>query len=192
MVCTLMDHRTDVEMFKTQVEPWATGEWFHRKVLNILTSFESMVHVKSMENCCRFVFYNNIDRLYCRFPLKFPRNSCVLQWQKQIVSPSAHFLCLYTHWTWLLKNNFACAAHFFVHFFAVALHDYNVKLPDTSSGYTFYGGNVICVPICFFSLLLIFSLVQMATSISHFLTATIKFKCFSSSEFGLLYFFLSL
>ena len=104
MVCALMDHRNDVEMFKTQVEPWATGEWFHRKVLNILTSFESMVHVKSMENCFRFVFYNNIDRLYCRFPLKSPRNSCVLQWQKQIVSPSAHFLCLYTHWTWLLTN----------------------------------------------------------------------------------------
>ena len=29
------------------------------------------------------------------------------------------------------KNNFACAAHFFVHFFAVVLHDYNVKLPET-------------------------------------------------------------
>ena len=31
------------------------------------------------------------------------------------------------------KYNFARAAHFFfVHFFAVALHDYNVKLPETS------------------------------------------------------------
>ena len=30
------------------------------------------------------------------------------------------------------KNNFARAAHFFVHFFAVVLHDYNVKLPETS------------------------------------------------------------
>ena len=30
------------------------------------------------------------------------------------------------------KSNFARAAHFFVHFFAVALHDYNVKLPETS------------------------------------------------------------
>ena len=27
----------------------------------------------------------------------------------------------------------------FVHFFAVVLHDYNVKLPS----YTFYGGNVV-------------------------------------------------
>ena len=30
------------------------------------------------------------------------------------------------------KNNFACAAHFFVHFFAVFLQDYNKKLPETS------------------------------------------------------------
>ena len=30
------------------------------------------------------------------------------------------------------KSNFARAAHFFVHFFAVVLHDYNMKLPETS------------------------------------------------------------
>ena len=30
------------------------------------------------------------------------------------------------------KSNFARAAHFFVHFFAVVLYDYNVKLPETS------------------------------------------------------------
>ena len=30
------------------------------------------------------------------------------------------------------KNNFERAAHFFVHFFAVFLHDYNKKLPETS------------------------------------------------------------
>ena len=30
------------------------------------------------------------------------------------------------------KSNFARAVHFFVHFFAVVLHDYNVKLPQTS------------------------------------------------------------
>ena len=35
---------------------------------------------------------------------------------------------------------------FFVHFFAVVLHDCNVKLPS----YTFCGGNVVCVPIRFF------------------------------------------
>ena len=44
MVCTLIDHRNDDEMFKTQVEPRVTGEWFRSKVLNILTSFESMVN----------------------------------------------------------------------------------------------------------------------------------------------------
>ena len=30
------------------------------------------------------------------------------------------------------KSHFARAAHFFVHFLAVVLHDYNVKLPETS------------------------------------------------------------
>ena len=30
------------------------------------------------------------------------------------------------------KATFACAEHLFVHFFAVVLHDYNVKLPETS------------------------------------------------------------
>ena len=30
------------------------------------------------------------------------------------------------------KNNFPRAAHFFVHFFAIVLHDYNMKLPKTS------------------------------------------------------------
>ena len=35
---------------------------------------------------------------------------------------------------------------FFVHFFAVVLHDYNVKLP----GYTFYGRNFVRVLVHFF------------------------------------------
>ena len=30
------------------------------------------------------------------------------------------------------KSNFARAALFFVHFFAIVLHDYNVILPETS------------------------------------------------------------
>ena len=35
---------------------------------------------------------------------------------------------------------------FFLQFFAVVLYDYNVKLLS----YTFYGGNVVCVPVRFF------------------------------------------
>ena len=51
---------------------------------------------------------------------------------------------------------------FFVHFFAVVLHDCKVKRPETSwSGYTFYGGSVVRVLVhfFFFSLSLIFTLV---------------------------------
>ena len=35
---------------------------------------------------------------------------------------------------------------FFVHFFAIVLHDYNAKLPET----VFYGGNVVRVLVHFF------------------------------------------
>ena len=76
------------------------------------------------------------------------------------------------------KINFA-GAHFFIHYFALLLHDYNVKPPS----YTFCGGNVACVSVPWFfsfSPPLIFTLV--AASIPHLLTAAIKFLRFSSSE----------
>ena len=38
---------------------------------------------------------------------------------------------------------------FLVHFFAVVLHDYNVKLPETSRLHV-YGGNVVRVLVHFF------------------------------------------
>ena len=48
------------------------------------------------------------------------------------------------------KNNFARAAYFFVHFFAVVLHDSNVKLPETSWLHVFPGGNVVRVLVHLF------------------------------------------
>ena len=55
------------------------------------------------------------------------------------------------------KSNFARVAHFFLHFFAVVLHDYIMKLQKFLS-YTFFGGNVVRVLVHFFSLTLIFTL----------------------------------
>ena len=73
---------------------------------------------------------------------------------------------------------------FFAHFIAVVLHDYNMKLPETSELHVLPGTDVVCVPAnSFFSLPLIFTLVT--ASISHFLTAAIKFSRFSSNEIGL-------
>ena len=63
MMDTLIDRRLDVEIFKTQVEPRAAGEWFYCKVLNILTLFLRSIRVQTMENCCRLVFYNNMREL---------------------------------------------------------------------------------------------------------------------------------
>ena len=56
------------------------------------------------------------------------------------------------------NSNFARTARFFCTFFAVVLHHYNVKLPETL-GYTFYGGNVVRVLVqLFFHCPLIFTL----------------------------------
>ena len=75
---------------------------------------------------------------------------------------------------------------FIVHFFAIILHSYNAKLPDTSLLHVLRRKSCMC-SCSRFSLLLIFTLVF--ASISHFLTAVIKFSCFN--KIGLLYFFLS-
>ena len=100
------------------------------------------------------------------------------------------------------KNNFASAAHFFVHFFAVVLHDHNVKL----SSYTFYGEkNVVCAHRRFVQLVSVpvrfpftaahfylagFSL--LTASISHFLTADINCHVVFPTKFVSFVFYLSL
>ena len=58
---------------------------------------------------------------------------------------------------------------FFVHFFAVVLHDYNVKLPETSWLHVFFTEAH-------------FHLALVAASISHFVTAATKFSCCSSNK----------
>ena len=72
-----IDHRNDVRMFKTHVKPQAAGEWFHWRVLNILTSFLWSRRVQTMESYCRFVFYHNIvsfDVYFCwTFSVDRPR-----------------------------------------------------------------------------------------------------------------------
>ena len=82
---------------------------------------------------------------------------------------------------------------FFVHFFAVVLHDYNVKLPETSrnfqvSRFTEEITYVFLSTFC--SLLLI--LTSVAGSISHFLTAATKLSCCSSKKNVSFVFYLSL
>ena len=76
------------------------------------------------------------------------------------------------------KSNFARAAHFFVHFFAVFfLHNYNVKLLS----YTFYGWNVVSVPVHFFSLPHIFTLLWWPLQNFHVVLPTkICLLCFLS------------
>ena len=95
--CTLIDHRNDVQMFKTQVEPRAADEWFHSNVLNILTSFLWSISVQTIENCCRLFFYNNSHCFFRPFPLKFLGKSRAQEREKQIEPPSRHFHGLYSY-----------------------------------------------------------------------------------------------
>ena len=69
---------------------------------------------------------------------------------------------------------------FFVHFFAVVLHDYNVKLPETSKLHVFFRS--------LFFTAAHFHLALVAASISHFVTAATKFSCCSSNKKCLLCF----
>ena len=70
---------------------------------------------------------------------------------------------------------------FFVHFFVVVLHDYNVKLPETSWLVTRFMEEITYVFLSTFcSLLLI--LTSVAGSVSHFLTAATKLSCCSSKK----------
>ena len=80
---------------------------------------------------------------------------------------------------------------FFVHFFAVVLHDYNVKLPETSlkeMSHTFLFTFFFLLPLMFTGLPLV------ATSISHVVTAAItKFSCrFSNKKVSFVFLSLAL
>ena len=80
------------------------------------------------------------------------------------------------------KATFHMQLTFFVRFFAVVLHDYNVNLPETSS--TFFGENVVRVLVHVFQFFTAahFHLALVAASISHFITAATKFSCCSSNK----------
>ena len=72
----------------------------------------------------------------------------------------------------------------FVHFFAVVLHDFNVKLPENSLFNVLWRKCYIVSCSLFFAATHFHTLV--AASISHFLTAAIKLSCYSSKENSLL------
>ena len=71
---------------------------------------------------------------------------------------------------------------FLVHFFAVVLHDNNVKLPETSLLHVFWRKCRTSVSFTFFFTAAHFHLALVAASISHFVTAASKFSCCSSNK----------
>ena len=84
------------------------------------------------------------------------------------------------------KSHFARAAHFFVHFLAVVLHDYNADLPETF----LWRKCRTCSRSLFFTAAH-FHLALVAACISHFVTGATKFSHCSSNKKCLLCFFIS-
>ena len=88
MICFLADHRNDVKLFKTKVEPRVAGEWFHCNVWSILTSFlwsiKSTDHRKLLSIC----FYMNIKSFWRPFPLTFLEKIAWARKKKPIAPPS--------------------------------------------------------------------------------------------------------
>ena len=79
---------------------------------------------------------------------------------------------------WKKKATLHVQHTFFVHFFAVVLHDYNVKLPEASRNFLvtrfFFVHFVFTAPH--------FHLALVAASISYFITTVTKFSCCSSNK----------
>ena len=81
------------------------------------------------------------------------------------------------------KNNFARAAHFFLHFCAVVLHDFNVKLPETRLVTLSLEEMSYVFLFTFFSLPLIFTLVASALSFLIFPQPLQNFHVVLSTKF---------
>ena len=78
------------------------------------------------------------------------------------------------------KQLCTCSTLFFVHFFAVVLHDYNVKLPETSQLHVLCRKCQTCSRSLFFTAAHL-HLALVDASISH-LTAATKFSCCSTNK----------
>lgn len=99
-------------MFKPQVEPWAMGEGFYCKVLNILSSWQPFywsMRVQTMENCCWFAFYNNIDNFDVHFYWNFLENSACKK-EKNKLHPHHHIVFIVC-FLLLLNINVPQSAH---------------------------------------------------------------------------------
>ena len=82
MICFLVDHRNDVKLFKTKVEPRIAGKWFHCNVWSVLTSFlwsiKSTDHRKLLSIC----FYMNIKSFLTSISVDVSRKNRVSKKEK--------------------------------------------------------------------------------------------------------------
>ena len=116
------------------------------------------------------------NKTYCFLTFPLPSSS----WFRQVQAATA------TKTAGLISNNFARAAHYFCSFLCRCLARRQRETPRNSLVTRFMEEMLYVVLFTFFSLPVCFTLV--AASISHILTAAIKFSCCSSNEIGLLCF----
>ena len=83
---------------------WNQEPRFHCKVLNILTSFLLSTRVQTIENCCRFVSYNNIASFWRPFTLKFLGKSREREREKQTAPSWRYYHGLHSVRTKLSTN----------------------------------------------------------------------------------------
>ena len=88
------------------------------------------------------------------------------------------------------KNNFARAAHFFCTFLCRCFARLQRETSRNSAGFTFFGGNVVRLLVHRFFTTAHFHFFIVASSISHFPTATAKFSCRFFNKVWLLCFYL--
>ena len=88
-----------------------TGEWFHCKVLNILTSFLWSIKLKITENYQGFVFYNNIDSFLTSISAAVSGKIAHTGKKKKIAPPSRHFYGLHSYQAQLSTNQRTSCIH---------------------------------------------------------------------------------
>ena len=89
MLCTIINHRNDIIIFKTQVEPF-------------LASFLWSIRIQTMEHFCWFVFYNNIGSFDIHFCWKFLAN-CLTRKKEKNKLCHHHVILMVCN---LIKRNF--------------------------------------------------------------------------------------
>ena len=98
MVCTLINHRNDIKMFKTQAETQATGEWFHRMVIPMVNKSTGHGNLLSIN-----LFFTITLQVLTSISIEVSQRITHAR-KRKIAPPSPHFHGLYSYRTYISTN----------------------------------------------------------------------------------------